>query len=256
VIVENGVRNPDGTWQKDANNNFVRNPDLVDPQIKRIADKFRQLAAPAANRVIGSIATSIPVDQNAAGESALGDVVADGMLRRTASAGAQLALMNIGGLRASLNYAGPNKNPGEVTFGECFAVQPFGNVLLTKTFTGAQIKDVLEQQFRGYAGQDTTRFLQVSASLSYSYDTTLPLGGRISDVRLNGVPIDPATKYRVTINDFLANPPGGDGFSGLAGGVDPDQTVIQPDLDIDSLVAYLSTGPIPPGPQDRIHKIA
>jgi 5'-nucleotidase len=155
--------------------------------------------------------------------------------------------MNPGGIRASLV---PNAD-GTVTYGACFTVQPFNNLVVTLSYTGAQLKDVLEQQFAGVGGQLTTRILQVSAGFTYSYDSTRPGGERISDMRLNGTPIDPATTYRVTMNDFLAN--GGDGFTTLRVGTN---RATAPGFDVDALVAYLGTGTIAPGPQDRIHRIA
>src|SRR5206468_12428887 len=105
VVVENGVRNPDGSWAKDANGNFIRNPALVDPQAKAIADKYRTAVAPLANKVVGKITGDIVQAANAAGESPLGDVIADGMLKYTTSAGAQLAFMNPGGIRTSLTFS-------------------------------------------------------------------------------------------------------------------------------------------------------
>jgi 5'-nucleotidase len=252
-IVLNGVRNPDGTWQKDAAGNFVRNPALVDAPAKAIADKYRTAVAPLANKVIGSITADISNLANPAGESPLGDVIADGMLRYTQSAQAQFAFMNPGGIRAQLTYANSpgGEAPGQVTYGECFTVQPFNNLVVTRTYTGAQVKEVLEQQFAGYGGQTVTKFLQVSAGFTYSYDTTKPLGQRITDIALNGTPIDPAATYRVAMNDFLAN--GGDGFAGLTVGTD---RATAPGFDVDALVAYLGTGPIAPGPVNRIIKLA
>ncbi|MBI3687937.1 MAG: bifunctional metallophosphatase/5'-nucleotidase [Actinobacteria bacterium] len=256
VIVENGVRNPDGTWQKDAAGNYVRNPALVDPAEKVIADKYRELVRPLANRVVGSISADITNAASTAGESALGDVIADAQLAYTAAtAQAQIALMNPGGIRTSLIYGNSpgGEAPGQVTYGECFAVQPFNNLVVTQTFTGAQLKDVLEQQFSGYAGQTTTRILQVSAGFSYSYDTTQPLGQRVSGIQLNGVALDPVASYRVTTNDFLAN--GGDGFRLLTGGT---SRATAPGFDVDALTGYLGgpTQPIAPGPRDRITKLA
>ncbi len=255
VIVENGVRNPDGSWQRDANDNFVRNPDTVDPTAKAIADKYRTKVAPIANRVVGSITADITNTNNTAGESALGDVIADAQLAYTrTSAGAQIAFMNPGGIRAPLTFANSpgGEAPGEVTYGECFTVQPFNNLVTTQTFTGAQIKSVLEQQFPGFAGQTTTRILQVSAGFTYSYDTTLPLGSRISNLALNGVPLDPAASYQVTTNDFLAN--GGDGFTNLTLGTG---RITAPGFDVDALTTYLgSAAPVAPGPQNRITKLA
>jgi 5'-nucleotidase len=255
VIVENGVRLPDGSWAKDAQGNFIRNTALVDPAEKTIVDKYRTAIAPIANRVVGKITADITRAPSPAQETALGDVIADGMLAYTkTAAGAQLAFMNPGGIRADLSFANSpgGEAPGEVTFGECFTVQPFNNLVVTVNLTGAQIKETLEQQFQGFAGQTATKFLQVSAGFSYSYDTTKALGERVSNLTLNGVPIDPAATFRVSTNDFLAN--GGDGFTKLTGGTN---RVTAPGFDVDALVAYLGAGnPVAPGPQNRFNKIA
>jgi 5'-nucleotidase len=251
VIVENGVRNPDGTWQTNPDGTFVRNPATVDPTAKGIADKYRTAVAPLSNRLVGAITADITSAANPAGESALGDVIADAQLAYTrTSANAQIALMNPGGIRTSLIAASSpgGEQPGQVTYGECFAVQPFNNLVVTQTFTGQQIKDVLEQQFTGFAGQTTTKILQVSAGFTYSYDTRLALGSRVSNIQLNGTPFDLAANYQVTTNDFLAN--GGDGFSNLAKGTG---RITAPGFDVDALTAYLGAGaPVAPGPRNRI----
>jgi 5'-nucleotidase len=254
VTVENGVRDPNNpnAWLKNPDGSFVRNTALIDAKAKQIADKYRTAVAPLANKVVGSITATIAQAANPAGESPLGDVIADGMLRYTQPAGAQLAFMNPGGIRTSLTFDANTggEQPGQITYGECFAVQPFNNLVVTQTYTGAQLKNVLEQQFTGFAGQLATRILQVSAGFSYSYSPTAPLGSRISGMTLNGTPVDPAGTYRVAMNDFLAN--GGDGFSNLKVGTD---RATAPGFDVDALVAYLGTGPIAPGPQDRIHTV-
>ncbi|GAB3953604.1 bifunctional metallophosphatase/5'-nucleotidase [Micromonospora vulcania] len=253
VIVENGVRNPDGAWQQSAPGSYVRNPDLVDPRAKALADKYRTAVAPIANRVVGRISADIVRDVRPNQESPLGDVIADAQLAYTASAGAQIALMNPGGIRASLPYAASagGEAPGEITYGEAFTVQPFNNLVVTQTLTGAQLKNVLEQQFVGFNGQTTQRVLQVSTGFAYSYDSTAPAGSRVSALTLGGTPVDPAASYRVTTNDFLAN--GGDGFSELTGGTD---RATAPGFDVDALVAYLGAGgPVVPGPADRITRL-
>jgi 5'-nucleotidase len=254
VVVENGVRNPDGSWQKDAAGNFVRNTALIDPGAKKIADKYRTAVAPLANKVVGKITTDIVSTALASGESPLGDVIADAQLAyTTSSAGAQIALMNPGGIRASLTYANSpgGEAPGDVTYGECFTVQPFNNLVVTQTLTGAQLKEVLEQQFVGFGGQTVQKILQVSASLTYSYDSTRALGDKVSNLALNGAPIDPAGSYRVTTNDFLAN--GGDGFTRLTAGT---SRTTAPGFDVDALVSYLGAGaPVAPGPANRISKL-
>ncbi len=253
TIVENGVRNPDGSYQRDAAGNFIRNPALVDPDAKVLADKYRTAVAPIANRVVGSIIADIVRDTRPNGESPLGDVIADAQLAYTASAGAQIAFMNPGGIRASLPFAASagGEAPGQITYGECFTVQPFNNLVATQTLTGALLKEVLEQQFVGFGGQTAQRILQPSAGFTYSYDTTRAAGDRVSNMALNGTPIDPTATYRVTTNDFLAN--GGDGFTRLTGGTD---RATAPGFDVDALVAYLGTGTIAPPPANRITKLA
>lgn len=250
VIVENGVRNADGTWQTTGTPPvFVKNPDLVDPNAKKVADKYRAAVAPIANKVVGAITADIVRDARPSGESPLGDVIADAQLAYTQANQAQIALMNPGGIRASLSYAPiGSEAPGAVTYGEAFTVQPFNNLVVTQTFTGAQIKDVLEQQFVGFGGQTTQRILQPSASLTYSYSASAPAGSKVTALAVNGTPIDPAASYRVTTNDFLAN--GGDGFTNLAGGTD---RTTAPGFDVDALTAYLGAGaPVAPGPANRI----
>jgi 5'-nucleotidase len=253
VIVENGVRNPDGTFARDAAGNFIRNAARVDPKIKTIADKYRTAVAPISNRVVGSITSDISRAANQAGESPLGDVIADGMLRYTASAGSQIALMNAGGIRADLTFANSpgGEGPGQVTFGECFTVQPFNNLVVTVSLTGAQLKAVLEQQFPGFNGQIAQRILQPSTGFTYTWSASAALGSKISNMSLNGTPIDMAATYKVATNDFVAN--GGDNFSNMTVATG---RVTAPLFDVDSLVAYLGTGPIGPGPANRITRVA
>lgn len=250
VIVENGVRNADGTWQMNGSV-FVKNPATVDPNAKKVADKYRTAVAPIANRVVGRISEDITrLPAAPSGETALGDVIADAQLAYTQANSAQIALMNPGGIRADFDAeaSAGGEAQGEITYGEAFTVQPFNNLVVTQTLTGAQLKEVLEQQFTGYAGQTTTKILQVSAGFTYSYSASAALGSRVSNLALNGTPIVATTTYRVTTNDFLAN--GGDGFLALTGGTDRNTA---PGFDIDALVAYLGAGePVAPGPKNRI----
>ncbi len=220
-------------------------------------------AAPKANRVIGRITADITGDTTPAGESALGDVIADAQLRasdatRAPDASAVLAFMNPGGIRKNLQFGqvSGGEQPGEVTFGESFNVQPFGNNLTTKTFTGAQLERLLEQQFPNCFGQGANaRVLQISQGFSYVRDDGRPsvtgdACDRIdpSSITLNGVPLVPAQEYRVTMNSFLAD--GGDGFStfregtGTVGGA----------VDTVALEDFFQANPggVAPGPRNRI----
>jgi len=237
-----------------ANNVIVENsdPTFIDRVAKRIADAYREAVAPIASELVGDITADIVRDPVPSGESPLGDVIADAQLAYTQDAEAQLALMNPGGIRASLIYAdSPGDTdgtaPGEVSYGDAFAVQPFNNLVVTQTLTGTQIKNVLEQQFAGFAGQTTQKILQPSAGFTYAYTASAPLGSKVSDIELDGDPVGPAETYRVTSNDFLAN--GGDGFTNFTAGTD---RVVAPGFDVDALTAYLSDGPVAPGPADRI----
>jgi 5'-nucleotidase len=134
-----------------------------------------------------------------------------------------------------------------VTYGEAFAVQPFSNSLVTMTLTGAQLKTVLEQQFVGCGPQNFQKILQVSAGFTYSWSASAAPCSKISDMKLNGVAIDPAAGYRVTINNFLAG--GGDNFPGFKDGTD----LLTGRIDLDAFVDYLgANSPVDPGPQDRI----
>jgi len=254
VVVENGVRLPDGTYARTSPTGpFVLNSALVDAEAKALIDEYRAAVAPIANRVVGSISADITRTANLAQESALGDVIADAQLAYTQSAGAQIAFMNPGGIRTDLSFGSSpgGEAPGQVTYGEAFAVQPFNNLVTTQTFTGAQIKQVLEQQrFPGTVAPNQVLVLQVSAGFAFSYDAALPAGSRVTALSLNGVPIDPAETYRVTTNDFLAN--GGDGFSALKAGT---ARVYAPGFDVDALAEYLDPGPVGPGPQNRITRI-
>jgi 5'-nucleotidase len=254
VVVENGVSDGNGGWLKDASGVYLKNPDTVDAKAKKVADKYRTAVAPIANKVVGKITTDIVRSAGLSGESPLGDVIADAQLAYTKSGGAQIALMNPGGIRADFDAeaSAGGEATGEVTYGEAFTVQPFNNLVVTQTLTGAQLKDVLEQQFVGFGGQTTQKILQVSGGLTYTWSSSAAAGSKVSALALNGTPIDPAASYQVTTNDFLAN--GGDGFTNLTKGTG---RVTAPGFDIDALVAYLGAGnPVSPGPADRITRIS
>ncbi len=169
-----------------ANNEIVTQDVAKDPAQTAILNKYTAISAPIANKRIGATTGPLTREQNPAGESTLGDVIADSQLADTASAGtgnAVVAFMNPGGIRTDIDA-------GDVTFAEAFAVQPFGNSLVTMTLTGAQIDRALEQQ---WDGQGTTpKVLQISNGLTYSWDNTKALGARVDDasIKINGVAVD------------------------------------------------------------------
>ena len=213
-----------------------------DPAQTALIDAYEKVAAPIANRPAGSIAQPLSRVPNGAGESALGDVIADAQLAATAKGGAVIAMTNPGGIRTDL----ARRDDGAVTYADVFASQPFRNQLMTVTLTGAEIKAALEQQWLDPA---RPRILQISNGFSYAFDPKQPAGGRVdaASMMLAGKPVDPAASYRVTLNTYLAL--GGDGFTAFKGGRDP---VVGP-YDDEALFAYLkANSPLAPPPRDRI----
>lgn len=236
-----------------ANNLIVTRNVPPDTRLTALVDKYQTLVAPLANRVIGSITADHTRDPTPAGESALGDVIADAQWAATADpafGGAVVALMNPGGIRAELAYAqSGSEGDGHVTYGEAFTVQPFGNSLVTMTLTGSQLKTVLEQQFQGCGTQNRNRILQVSAGLTYAWSLSAPACGKvdIASIKIKGVAIEPHATYRVTVNSFLAT--GGDNFLALQEGTDR----LGGAQDLDAFEAYFRThSPVAPGPQNRV----
>jgi 5'-nucleotidase len=154
--------------------------------------------------------------------------------------------MNPGGVRADLSFAAQSgEGDGVVTYKDAFTVQPFGNILQTLTYTGAQIDAVLEQQW--LPDPPGTRILQPSATLHYTQTLANPIGDRVSNITINGVAVDPAATYRVTVNNFLAA--GGDSFTALTVGTN----VTGGPIDLDAFTAYLTANsPVSPPPTDRI----
>jgi 5'-nucleotidase len=183
----------------------------IEAEVRRVA----KLSEDRAGRVVGRIVGEFTQATGAAGESNLGDLVADAHLAAMREAGAEVAFTNRGGLRAPLAARRPG---GEVTFGDVFASQPFGNTLVAMTLSGEQLLRLLESQWRSAAVNDA-RVLQV-AGLAYAWDGTRPRGRRVvpGSVRIGEKPLDPAASYRVAVNSYLAE--GGDGFALFTQGTD------------------------------------
>ncbi len=210
--------------------------DEPDPAVAAVVAAAQAQTAPLANRLLGAAPAALLRAPNAAGESALGDLIADA---QRATAQADVAFMNPGGIRTDLR-AGP------VTYADLFAIQPFGNSLVTMTLTGAQLVELLEQQWRD---QPQPRVLQVSG-ISYAWQPEAPAGARVdpADVRVGGQPLALDRAYRVVVNSFLAE--GGDNFTVLRDGTDRAGGP----QDLDALVDYVAAlpGPVAAPPGDRI----
>ena len=225
--------------RKSAINVPVR-PELgADAGVASLVGRYASAAAPAAARVVGKMRGSAPYSETYE-ESPASNLIADAQLFATRAkdrGGADVAFINASGVRTSIT---PNAD-GDVTYGQIFSAQPFGNNLVVKTLTGAQLKTLLEQQFVIENGKVVVgSLLAPSANFRFSYDLSRPEGQRIVTMTLNGKPIRPDGRYRVTVNNFLAS--GGDGFAILTEGTD----TFDAGLDLDALEAWLATNPTAP----------
>ena len=183
------------------NNRIITRDVAKDPAVTSLITRYNAVAAPIANRPIGTITADLTQTFDASRENTMGNVIADAQLAATAGSGvgnAVMAFMNPGGVRAALTFASSpvGEGDGVVTYGEAFTVQPFGNSLVTMTLTGAQIEAVLEQQFCGLNDGTALKVLLPSAGIHYTWDTVLAgqadptcTGDVVSGLMLNGVPI-------------------------------------------------------------------
>ena len=239
------------------------------PAVRDIVKGYAALAGPLAGRVVGTLATALPATEDDAGEEPAGSLIADTQLQATQPAalgGAQIAFMNSGGVR-SPGYvpAGDAKAPFALTYGAAFTVQPFGNSLVTMTLTAAQLKALLEQQFDGCGGQRGDHVLQPSNGLRFTWRAGAPACARVVNVTFtptdvtatppvatgpaqavvkDGVVLEPARTFRVTVNSFMAT--GGDGFTTLVAGTDR----VGGGQDIDAFVHYMAATQAPRPPFD------
>jgi 5'-nucleotidase len=233
-----------------ADNLIVRTTSFAkDPRQTALIETYERLVAPLAKRVVGRIAAPLARAQAPNGESALGQIIADAQLAATTREfGAQIALMNPGGIRADLGAGGSDL---QVRYEDLFSVQPFYNNLVTMTLTGAQLAQVLEQQ---WLNQPTAagRVLSISRGFAYSWDAGKPPGQRIvpGSLRLNGTAIAPEASVRVTVNGFLAG--GGDNFTVLREGRDVRTGM----MDIDAFELHVkANAALAPGALDRITRL-
>jgi 5'-nucleotidase len=244
-----------------ATNHVVVQADLTpDPAQTEIIAKWQPLYDAAGTTPIGTITADI--NRGGVGgsdrgvESPAGNLVADAQLWSTSAAGAQVAFMNPGGVRSDLTYAqSSGEGDGVVTFGEAFTFQPFGNTLVTYPMTGAEIISVLEEQCQPLGSSRPFLHLGVSEGFTYDLAKTIDAGNctsvTVSNVKLNGVALDPAATYMVTVNNFLAD--GGDNFTTFA-------TITAPRLDggndLQALVNYFGAfSPVAPPSTDRVNEL-
>jgi 5'-nucleotidase len=216
----------------------------------RIIRKWSRLAGEVGDQPVGRLtepATRAFTDgeEDRTKESSASNLIADAQLWATEANGADIAFMNPGGVRADFDA-------GTVTYAEAFTVQPFGNLLVTLPMTGNQIETLLEQQCT------VEREFQLGVSEGFTYtDSRVSTGTSctsitVTDLELNGEPIDPDATYMVTVNNFLAD--GGDGFT-VFNQID-DSERIGGGGDLEALIAYFEEfSPIDPPETNRVNEV-
>lgn len=223
--------------------------------VKPIVDAALDNAATVGNQKIGTQTADITRARRGSSlddrgnESTLGNLVADALLSKvsTSPAGADLGVVNPGGLRGDLLMAGTGgtNTDGVITYAEANAVLPFVNALNTVSLTGTSLKKVLEQQWQrlpdGTVPSRPYLQLGLSKNVSYTFDPALPEGSRITSVSINGAPLDPAKTYKVATFSFLAT--GGDNFAAFKEGSVVDAGLVDYEAWIDFLSANSPISP-------------
>lgn len=222
-----------------------------DPAVDALLARYASLTAQYSQHVVGHLAQALPARPASSeeGDSLAGRLVADAQWFATHGAsagGADFALMNPGGIRGGLAC---DPAPCDVTYGQLFQMQPFGNQLVVLTLSGRQVRALLEQQQSAEAAKPL--FLQPSAQLRYDWDASAPSGQRAQNIRVDGRPLSPSHRYRVTVNSFLAQ--GGDRFIVLEQGEDKRMK----NEDLEALVQYFAAAPrqlrdVPSTPRIRV----
>jgi 5'-nucleotidase len=203
----------------------------------------------------GTATIDIKRDPTRLNESAMGNMVADAM--REKYPGVEAAITNSGGLRQDILLTPPSagEQPGQITWGEVFAVLPFGNRTVIETLTGAQLSQALLNGFSPVCNTAiaTGRFPQVSGlKLAFHCNGTTPVIDQMAKAP-NGpggplTPIGPTDTVRFVTNDFMLT--GGDGYTAFTGGSD----ILQPgDGLLEVTIEYITAhSPVAPAVEGRI----
>jgi 5'-nucleotidase len=246
---------------------------LVTRDVKKVRSQsnllafWKSLSDVRGDEVVGTVKEDITGDSNTCRceETPMADLLADAILWGTEApetGGADLALMNVGGVRAELLMEpSGDEAAGEVTYREAYNVAPFGNLLTTMNLSGQQLYDLLNQQYQpGVEGRRPMLALGVSEGVTYQWEwtgtqpaaNTQPgagtTGGRVvpGSLKIDGVAVDGDAIYRVATLNFLAN--GGDGFTVFTEGTDQKGGA----EDLANLVDFLEANPGLTAPADRV----
>lgn len=209
-----------------------------------IVDTAVSEAAEVGKQVVGKVSSDITTAFSAAGsrddrqrESTLGNLTAGiwlDALNQPGRSGADIGIMNPGGLRSDLMYAPTAAEaPGEVTYAEAASINPFANTLMTVDITGAQLRTLLEQQWQPEGESRPFLKLGLSDNVTYTFDPDAPKGSHITSVMVDGAPVDEAATYTIASGSFLIS--GGDNFTVLGEGTDRKDSGL---IDTDAFINY------------------
>ena len=169
--------------------------------VLKVMDEVKAAQDVTLLQVVGK--TAVDLDGERANvrtrETNLGNVAADAILEYT---GAEVAITNGGGIRASIPA-------GDITLKDVVTVFPFGNIVVTKEITGADIRAALEHGLRMYPDQNGG-FPQV-AGMKAVFDPSKEAESRIVSIEIGGAPLQEDKTYLLATNDFMAA--GGDGYA-------------------------------------------
>lgn len=233
--------------------NVLVTQEIEDLDMAALVAKWKELGDEVGSEVVGTLTEDITgsAGGNRGIETPLADLIADSILFGTSGpegGNAVMAFTNVGGIRADLlvdTPEGGTEEDGEITYAEAYSVLPFGNILVSIDLTGADIKDVLEQQFVEDRGRQQLA-LGVSEGFSYTWNPDAPVGSKVSDMQLDGVDIEPGTVYRVATLNFLAE--GGDSFTAFTNGTN----LLGGPEDFENLVNFLEAESPVSAPEDRV----
>ena len=139
-------------------------------------------------------------------ECDMGNMIADAMRGAVIDKGYTIALMNSGGIRASLDA-------GDVTLGEIMTILPFQNTLSTFKVTGEQLLAAIENGV-SQVEDEKGRFPQVSG-MRYTFNLANPPNeGRVTSIEIDEGgswnALDLNKTYGMVSNNFIRG--GGDGY--------------------------------------------
>lgn len=227
-----------------ANNVVVTRDITPDPTVAALVARYSADVAPLAQQQVGTITADITNQAANNGETALGDVITDGMLAFAATQGhpSDVAFMNVGGIRDALYYAPyASEAPGDVTYEKAFDVIPFGDTLEVVQCKGSDLVAATQQNLYAHGLQ----VFQVSSTFHYAWGASSADGAGMNaadptSFTVGGKPLDPSATYDVVLVSFLYG--GGDGYTAFEACTNPTPIGV----DIDAFTRYLSAHQSPP----------